>query len=339
MKPPAGSRLLVRVPNWIGDAVMSTPALGALRDHYPGSEITIAAPPAVSELFRYHPDVDHVIVFDKARTHRGIAGRLRFCRDLQARRFDIAVLLQNAIEAAIVTAIAGIPNRVGYRTDARGFLLTHGVRIGRKERRLHHTRYYVYMLERLGIQNQRSELCLALRSEDRVWVDGVLKGRDVAVINPGAAYGSAKRWYPQRFAGVADLIHRRYGMEIVLIGGLKEREIGNEIASAMRYPSTNIIGNTSVREMMAVLASSKLVVTNDSGPMHVAAAFGTPIVALFGPTDPRTTSPWSKKAVIVRKKVFCSPCLLRRCPIDHRCMKRIQVEDVMNAVDDLLKNG
>lgn len=302
------------------------------------TEITVVAPPPVAELFRFHPDCNRVLVYDKKGVHRGISGRLRFVRNLRRQRFDMAILFQNAIEAAVMASLAGIPKRFGYRTDGRALLLTKGVPVGRRERRLHHVRYYLHMLDNLGIPSGPATLRLACRKEELDWSRELSGGAPVAVINPGATYGSAKRWYPRRFAEVADRLHERYGLKIVLVGSSGERPIAEEIAAAMRAPAENLAGKTSVRQMMAVVADARLVVTNDSGPMHVAAAFGVPIVALFGPTDPRTTSPWTRKAVVVRKQVFCSPCLLRHCPIDHRCMKRIAVEDVMQGVDFFLRN-
>lgn len=332
------NRILIRSANWIGDAVMSTPAIAAVRSNFPEADITVVAPPLVSELFRFHPDCDSVIVFDKKGVHRGVRGMLKFCRQLRGRSFDMAVLLQNAIEAAIMACFAGISLRIGYRTDGRGFLLSHSVPVGKNEHKLHHTRYYQNMLETIGIVGEREHLNLACTSEEIAWALNALGGENVAAINPGATYGSAKRWYPGRFAKVADQLHEHYGLKSVLIGSPEEMSIGREIEAEIAQPCFNLVGKTTVRQMMAVLSASRLLVTNDSGPMHVAAAFGIPIVALFGPTDHTTTSPLSPHVRIVRKDVFCSPCLLRHCPIDHRCMKRIEVNDVMQAVHNILQN-
>lgn len=155
-------------------------------------------------------------------------------------------------------------------------------------------------------------------------------------INPGAAYGSAKRWFPERFAETADALAAEYGVNIVLTGGPGEKEIGQDIASAMSSKPLNLIGQTSVRQLMAVLASVRLLVSNDSGPMHVGAAFGVPIVAVFGPTDHTTTSPKADICRIIRKATDCAPCLLRQCPTDHRCMKAITAKDVLAGARDLL---
>jgi heptosyltransferase-2 len=180
---------------------------------------------------------------------------------------------------------------------------------------------------------------LALRDDERDWAAAQLPDGPVATINPGAAYGSAKRWFPERFAAVGDYLAENYGMTVVLTGGPGEAEIGRDIAAAMQTPPLNFIGRTSVRQMMALLAASRIMVTNDSGPMHVGAAFGVPLVAIFGPTDHVTTSPFGTRWELVRKPADCAPCLLRQCPTDHRCMTAVTVEDVNGAVRSLLESA
>lgn len=322
------------MPNWIGDAVMATPALMTLRQGLPDAEITVLAPDPVVSLFEYHPGCDRVIRPNKE------GGRFeRFLKTatlLRREKFDAAVLLQNAIEAALVARLAGIPIRAGYRTDGRRFFLSHGVPVGPDQKRLHHTDYYQQMLSSIGLSLAPTELVLECTSEEQSRAEKRLGEGAWIAVNPGAAYGSAKRWYPDRFAAVADLLRDEFGVSVVLTGGPGELEIGKDIASVMRAEPLNLIGQTSVRELMAILQHCSLVVTNDSGPMHVAAAFGTPIVAVFGPTDHTTTSPRSDMVRIVRKDVDCAPCLLRQCPTDHRCMTAVTVDDVVAAARELL---
>jgi heptosyltransferase-2 len=333
------NRICLRATNWIGDAVMTTPAMGALRSSFPAAEIVVVANPLVAELFRYHPYCDRVLVYDKKGTHRGLKGLLRFCGMLRREHFDLAVLLQNAVEASVMALLAGVPRRAGYGTDGRALLLTHSVQVGAAERRLHHTRYYLGMLEALDIRGGDGALRLACTDSELAWARELLGEGMPLVINPGAAYGSAKRWYPERFAEVGNRLAAEFGARIVLTGGPDETEIGRDIAAAMDVAPLNLIGKTSVRQMMAVLSLCRLVVTNDSGPMHVAAAFGVPIVAVFGPTDHTTTSPLAENCRVIRKEVDCAPCLLRQCPTDHRCMEAISVEDVMAGVRELWKAG
>ena len=332
-------KILVRPPNWIGDAVMSTPALGAIRAAFPSSEIVLAANPVVSELMSPHPFCDSVIVFDKKGPHKGAAGLWKFGRRLAAEKFDLAILLQNAIEAAIIAALAGIKTRAGYSTDGRRLLLTAPVRASRNARRLHHSRYYLEMLSGLGIAPAGYDARLQCTESEMSRAASVLGQGRWAAINPGAAYGSAKRWYPERFARVADALISDFGYKVLLVGGAGESAIGADICSRMSGPAFNMIGKTSVRELMALLASVGLVVTNDSGPMHVAAAFGRSVVALFGPTDHLATSPLCSKLSLVRKEAECAPCFKRECPTDHRCMAGITVEDVLGGVEALVSRG
>jgi heptosyltransferase II len=328
--------ILIRSPNWIGDAVMTTPAMGAVRSSFPGAKIVVAANPIVAELFQHHPYCNGVLIFDKKGPHKGMGGFLRFCRLLKKQGFDLAILFQNAMEAAIMTFLARIPRRAGYRTDQRGFLLTHPVAIGEAERRLHHTRYYLHMLNTLGIHGGDGRLRLQCTDSEQAWAMATLGGGSWLAINPGATFGSAKRWIPERFARVADALANQFGARIVIIGGPGETAIGEAVENSMDSAPFNLVGKTSLRQLMAVLAQCRLLVSNDSGPMHVAAALGTAVAAIFGPTDHTTTAPFSPSSRLVRKAVDCSPCLLRDCPSDHRCMSEVAVEDVLEAAQGLL---
>ncbi len=329
-------RILVRSTNWIGDAVMTTPALGAIRAQFPTAEIVLLATPLVAELFHHHPSVDRIIVYDKKASHAGFKGLLKLTAQLRKQKFDLAILLQNAIEAAIIAALAGIPRRAGYTTDGRRLLLNYPVPVTAKDKCLHHTEYYLKLLKSLGIAGGDNVLALNCSTDELGWAKSLTPDQAPIVINPGAAYGSAKRWFPERFAEVADALSEQYQAPILLTGGPGELEIGADIAAAMKTEPLNFIGKTSVREMMAIMSAGRLLITNDSGPMHVGAAFGIPIVAVFGPTDHTTTSPHSEKVKIVRKEFDCAPCLLRQCPIDHRCMLAIEAADVIAAAQELL---
>ncbi|MDY0211515.1 MAG: lipopolysaccharide heptosyltransferase II [Desulfuromonadaceae bacterium] len=339
----SSKKILVRGTNWIGDAVMTTPALAALRSSCPHAEIVVLVNPLVAPLFQHHPAVDRVLIYAKKGQHCGIRGFFRMARELRRERFDAALLLQNAIEAALLTFAARIPLRAGYATDGRRLFLTDPVKVSSEDKKLHHTAYYLTLLERLGLCSKASiqspaKLCLYLTEQERAWARATLGSDNVIALNPGAAYGSAKRWFPERFAAVADALVQCFGAKIVLTGGPAEREIGEDIASFMQHDCINMVGKTDVRQLMALLGVSRLLITNDSGPMHVAAALDVPIVAVFGPTDHTTTSPASARVRIVRKEVECAPCLLRQCPTDHRCMQSINAEDVIAAATELLKD-
>ena len=332
-------RIMVRMPNWIGDAVMATPALAAVRAAFPGARITVVANPLVAELFTCHADCDQVIRFDKGRFHAGIRGLWGFCQELRKERFDLAILFQNAFEAAIMSLLAGISRRAGYRTDGRGLLLTAGVPAVDKKHGLHHVDYYLQMLAGLGITGGDGRLRLNLTSDELAGAARQLGPGEWVAVNPGASYGAAKRWIPERFAAVADGLARDFGARIVLTGGPGEVAIGRDIEQAMQGAPLNLIGRTSVRELMAILNHCRLVVSNDSGPMHIAAAFGVPLVAIFGPTDHTTTSPRTDSCRIVRHPADCAPCMLRECPTDHRCMTGVTAGAVLAAAREMWSAG
>jgi len=331
------NKILIRSTNWLGDAVMTTPALAAIRANFPEAHIAILATPVVAELFTPHEDVDEVILYQRKGRHAGFRGKMLIARELRKRDFDLAILLQNAFDAALISFLAGIPNRMGYRTDARGFLLTHGCPVLPQINTLHHVDYYLAMLTRFGITTtvKRQKITITTaeieHAAEFLAAKGVMADDFLLGINPGAAYGSAKRWYPERFAAVADRLAAAWGAKVIITGGPGEVAIADDIQKYMNYPSLNMAGKTSVRELLAFIKRCNFFISNDSGPMHVAAALEVPLVAIFGPTDHTTTSPFTEKMTIVRQQTECSPCLLRECPTDHCCMKAVTVEDVVEA--------
>jgi len=225
LDPQIIRRIFIRSTNWIGDAVMTTPAMARVRAAFPGAEIAVAANPTVAQLLRHHPACDRILVYDKKGVHRGLGGLLRFGAEVRKEQFDLAILFQNAIEAAIMTTIAGIPRRAGYNTDCRGLLLTHSVSGWRRARRFHHTDYYLTMLAGLGLQGGDRRLRLHCTEEELAWAGERLSGDRWVAINPGATYGSAKRWFPERFAAVADELAEEFSVRILLVGGPDERSI------------------------------------------------------------------------------------------------------------------
>jgi heptosyltransferase-2 len=342
IKPSSVQRLLLRAPNWIGDAVMSEPALAAVRRLFPSADLTLLAKPAVAELFIAHPAVSQMVLYDSRGAHAGLSGQWRLAQVLRQGRFDLALLFPNAFEAAWLAFLAGIPRRYGYATDGRRWLLSHPVpRPGRAER-LHQVEYYLRMLRPLGCQDQALSPRLFLRPEEESAMTARLKEAGIDPhtvligVNPGSTYGRAKRWLPERFAEVADRLARKLGATVLLVGAHGEEALAQAIARAISARTLILTGQTSVRELMAVLKRCALVVSNDTGPMHIAAAMGVPVVAVFGPTDWRVTAPRGPCQTVVRQPVDCSPCLLRECPIDHRCMTGVTVDQVYQAALDLL---
>jgi heptosyltransferase-2 len=333
--------ILVRAVNWLGDAVMTTPAIGTIRECFPVAKITLLATPLVAEMFTPHPWVDEVLVYERKGRHKGLAGRLKLASELAGRNFDLAVLLPNSLDAALIAWLARIPCRLGYATDGRSLLLTHSAPLAARPLTAHQTVYYTSLLNCFGIGAAPKQQLLATTAAEDAALSALfssagIDGSGLIIgINPGATYGSAKRWYPDRFAAVADELARRWGAAIVVVGNPDEAAIGAEITGMMAERAVNLAGKTSVRELMAVIKRCSLFITNDSGPMHIAAAFGVPLVAVFGPTDSQTTYPLADTAIVVRQPVDCAPCMKRVCPTDHRCMTAVVAADVLAAAEQL----
>ena len=336
-------KILVRAPNWIGDAVMCEPAIRGLRSLFPEAEMTMLAKPAVAELFHAAPELNRVVVYEDKGLHAGLSGKWALAGTLRRYDFDLAVLFQNAFEAAFLAWLAGIPQRYGYATDGRVFFLTMPVAVPSRSRAVHQVEYYWNLLKPLGLSGGASSptLCVTAdegrRLDTRLAVAGVGLSDIVIGFNPGSTYGSAKRWLPERFAEVARRLAERIGQDhgaqvvVVILGAGGEESLGRDIASRINGRSVVLSGATTIRELMAVVKRCRILITNDTGPMHIAAACGVPVVAVFGPTDSRTTAPYGQERSIVREAVDCAPCLLRDCPIDHRCMTRISVDRVYEA--------
>lgn len=344
VKTEAVRRILVRVPNWIGDAVMATPALMALRAAYGSAEITVLGRPSIVELLRHHPGLDTSLVDDHRARHRGVVGRMALVREMRARRFDLAVLLPNSFESVFWAWLAGIPRRIGYATDGRGFLLTESIPVPGKKGSVHQVQYYQRLVERLTGEPPRGvpKLVIPVEEDDRIqkqFPELAFKEDFMIGINPGAVFGTAKRWPPERFAELTDrlidLIQRDLGsskrVQSVVVGGPGEEGLGRVIVDMMKHRATVLSGRTTLRELMVIIKHCSLFVTNDTGPMHIAQALEVPLVGIFGPTDPKDTAPYHRPHSIVRSPVRCSPCFLRHCPIDHRCMSRVTVDQVVQA--------
>lgn len=319
-------RVLVRAPNWIGDAVLSLPALRDLRRAAPSAHLTVLARPSVAPLYGVVAEVDAV------RTTTGFRADARAL----AGAFDAGLLLPNSFGSALQLWMGKVPERWGYATDARRPLLTRAVRVPAAVRGTSEVYYYRAMLAGLGIAvDAPADASLACPEDARAFARGRLPGERWIGLNPGAAFGSAKRWIPARYAAAGELLARRLDASVVVVGGPGERAVAAEIASTMSVPVVNLAGETTLVELLGVLARLRLLLTNDSGPMHLASSLGVPVVAVFGPTDWRETAPLGRHA-LVRRPVYCSPCKLRACPIDHRCMRGVTVDAVVEAAEELL---
>jgi lipopolysaccharide heptosyltransferase II len=342
-------KILVRATNWVGDAVMSIPALQTIRNRWPEAEIVILARPWVADLYRGQGYADRILVYENEGTHRGFWGRERLARALRRERFDVAMLFQNAFDAAWIAWRAGIPERIGYARHARSWLLTKPIAVPAKgEAPAHETYDYLELLRRAGWLARLpriDEISIVVPEQDRqkalqgLFAEGVRKDAIRIAFASGAAYGSAKCWDPERYAELADRLTAAFDADVILFGAAQESGMAARIAGAMRGRVFNLVGTTSIGELPALLSTCRLFIGNDSGAMHVAGAVGIPVIGIFGPSDPEGTRAMTPRFTLIREPVECSPCFLRKCPIDHRCMMRISVEHVFAAAQILLGAG
>lgn len=340
-------KILVRATNWVGDAVMSLPALEALRARFAAAEIVVVAKPWVSELYWHHPAVSRLIVYDPEGEHQGLRGFWKLVRRLRAERFEAAILLQNAFHAAWMAWRARIPVRVGYAREGRSGLLTEAVEMPPLAAYGHQAYHYLQLLFRARVLDKLesvAEVRLVLEKSEKAWAASFLGSRGLRVprtlvgLSPGASYGPAKRWLLDRYADLADRLMGALDADVLIFGSRAERPLAQAIAQSMRHTPVIVAGETTLRQSMALMARCRLVVSNDSGLMHVAAGLGVPAVAVFGSTDERATGPLSPWARVIKHPVACSPCGLRECPIDFRCMTGVTVEDVYRAALELVND-
>ncbi len=374
-------RIIVRAPNWVGDAVLCTPALAALKDMKPSAVISVLAVRRVSEVFLHNPCVDEIVTLPG---RKGLSYWLK-ALELRRKKYDLGILFPNSFSSALFFRLSGVPRISGYRRDGRGFLLADAVEVTERLLGSHQVDYYLNLIgndtgqcelsappvrtsprrptgqPRRGefispaggvkpplhkrkflyrelvwvvSEEEKSEAKAFLR-ENGVSADDVLVG-----IGAGAAFGPAKRWPPEYFAGLADELIRKYSVRILLFGVGAEKGIASQICDSMRERPLNLVGRTDLRQLGALLSMCRLLVSNDSGVMHVGAAVKMPLVAVFGSTDPGRTGPRGSGCRVIYKGLDCSPCFARRCPReDYKCLREIKVGDVLLAAEEELKNA
>jgi heptosyltransferase-2 len=347
---PPYRRILVRATNWVGDAVMSLPALQSLRRIFPSAYIAVLARPWVADLYAREPFADQVIPYLPAKGWRELGGKWSLAQQLRAERFDCALLLQNAFEAAAIAVAAGIPERIGYNRDRRGRLLTCSVPVPKPGEIPQHERYYyLELLRRAGwLEDYPLNDGIRLTGSDESGEAGRKRfgelgmKRTVIGVSPGAAFGTAKRWLPERVAESAAALAALLDADIALFGSKDERTLCTGIADLIverGQSAHNFAGRTTLRQYIDLAAACRIYLTNDSGGMHIASALGVPTVAVFGATNHLTTGPTGMLSRVVREPVDCSPCLLRECPIDHRCMTRVHSDAVVATALELLQRA
>lgn len=328
-------RILVRMPNWLGDAVMATPILQDLKEHWPHAHLTALCQGSAGQLLAGNPFVDEVLSFQKQ-------DKKTLLQSLKKNPFDLGILLTNSFSSAWMLWRGNIKKRLGYTSDARSFFLTDPIPFPKEKGKEHLVITYKKLLLPLGIPLSSTSPSLYVSPAEKIRVHEIRKqygvtSKTLVGINPGAAYGSAKCWLPERFREVAKKLIQEHEVAILFFGDKTGEPLVREICQGLPPEAINLAGKTSLRELIALIQACSAFLTNDSGPMHIAAALKTPLVAVFGSTNEVATGPY-EHGTVIHKHVECSPCYKRTCPIDFRCMTRIESDEVYNALQRLLRN-
>jgi lipopolysaccharide heptosyltransferase II len=317
-------RVLIRSSNWLGDAVMSVPAVRAIKNGRPDIHVTIAAPDKIAPMWKLIPEVDAIVPLPQG----SLLSVVRLLK--QQMSFDVAILFPNSLRVALEAWLSGVPRRVGYRGHWRNWLVNQIVREPRKPRPPeHHSLRFLRIARECGAETSKVEVPKPNQTSN-------IRHQTLIGLCPGAEYGPAKRWLPERFAEAATKITAQSSAQWILFGTKNDAAIGEQIAAAIGHHCVNRIGQTTLDQLIDELRQCSLLLTNDTGTMHLAALLGIPVVAVFGSTEPRLTGPLGNGHIILRHHVECSPCFLRECPIDFRCMKAVGTDEVANAVLSML---
>ncbi len=330
-------KILIINVNWLGDVIFSTPFIRAVREAYQDSYIAVMIVPRCREVLETNSRINDLILFDEDGCEKGLIGKIRFAGRLKKEKFDMAFILHRSFTRALLTHLAGIKERIGYDTKGRGIFLTKKLKYPDKE--THRVEHFLKLAEAAGADISKKNYEFFITDADRKKAGSLLESLGVnandrfAVLNPGGNW-NPKRWPTENFSNLGDMLADKCGVKIVISGGEKDRKLAEEILGRMKHKAVSVCGKTKIRELAAIFEKAKLVVSSDSGPMHMAASVGTNTAAIFGPTDPEITGPYgARNYIIIRKDIGCKvPCYDITCR-DNRCMKAVLAEDVMKAIE------
>jgi heptosyltransferase-2 len=349
-------RILIVQPSWVGDAVMATPAMRAVRELYPDAHIAYLMKRYVKPVYTGTPFADQLITYRSGKTRKKAGkGLFDLARRLRGAKFDLAILLPNSFQAALVCKMANIPRVVGYDRDGRGFLLSDKLLPQKERGKFIPTpivKYYMGLAHYLGSHSRDIAMQLFVTESEKKQAEGVLRrgglsadvhrpasssGEPWVLLNPGAQFGAAKCWPTEYFATLADRLIEELGATVLISASPRERRIVDAISRSMKHAPVDLLAcGSTLGALKEIVRRCDLMVTNDTGPRHIAAAFDVPVVTLFGPTHPEWTEIYFPKERKVAIKVFCGPCQKKICPLDHRCMTRLTPEMVFDTAISLL---
>ncbi len=337
-----GSRVLVRMPNWIGDAVMATAALEMLHVNRPDLKLVVLLKPWVRDIIKNHPAVSEMIEYAPGRFPGRIQSFYRMVKQIRSQDYSAAVLFQSNFESALLAFAGGIPIRIGRPNDLRRFLLNHPVLLSKEILQHHHVEQYLAISQYVvGAPNSNYRPQVFPTNQDReaaiAFIQELPSGGPILPIAAGAAFGSAKCWPTNLVADFLDAAVRKWNARVVFLGGKQEKISSNEILARASEKGFSMVQKYPIMAQAALIEKAGICVSNDSGLMHVAAALKSVVtIALFGPTNPLFTRPYGDHHIVLHHKVDCWPCKHRICPTDHRCMTSISVEEVLGAVETAL---
>ncbi len=348
IEPTNVKKIIIRSPNWVGDVVMATPAFRCIRENFPHAEITLLIKPYVQKIIEGAPWFDNTMLLDSQNKKRLCGQAVSLVKQIRSQRYELSFLFPNSFSSALVFWLGGVKRRVGYKRDARSWLLTDRVpRLYDENGRFRPTYmgdYYLRLCTEIGCEVRSKELELFISDEAQRRVDEIFKkyhlgdGKPLILLNPGAAYGSSKCWTAEGFARTADLIRNPVDCHIAIVCAPGELKLAQDIVSAAQSTVINLgIEIKSLDVLKAVVKRCALLITVDSGPRHIAVAFKRPVVTLMGPNDPRYTDTPAEVGRVIRADVDCLACHLKVCPKDHRCMTHIKPERVARVGLDLIK--
>jgi len=334
-------KIMVRGTNWIGDAMMTVPALRALRRVFPDAEITLYTRAETTDLFLEADFVDSVRAISPRRS--SIKRFFDDIHSLRAGNYELAILLTNSWESALVAMLASIPKRIGYDHEYRGIVLTDAIPVPKWKADRHEVLFYLNLVGEIeeryfgtrAISNEPPDAEVMVSSQRQNDARGLLERsgasmkRHVVALGVGSTNSRAKRWPATSYASLADRLKAELEVDILLVGSEGDRAAADEVMASSKLDLIDLTGKTNVADAAAILSTIDLLISNDMGLAHIAPSTGTPTIVIFGPTDPVTTRPFSNNAEVVRIPVDCSPCMLRDCPIDHRCMTKVSVDDIL----------
>jgi len=344
MEEKTPEKIIVRMPNWIGDLVMATPVLTDLRKAFPKAHITAMCRTPISDLLREDKDIDELFCFSKVSRFGRRDDKRDIVEKLRRGGYDLGVLLTYSLSSAWWFWLGNVKRRLGYKGNGRGILLTDKIPFPKNVHEQHLVETYKMLLEPLGVPLSDTRPRIFLTDKELADAKTLLKQLGISPeqtligINPGAAYGTAKCWLPERFREVTEKLLKLPNIQIIYFGDQASMPLVKQICQDLPSPVINLAGLTSLRELAALIQLCQVVLTNDSGPMHLAAAVGTPLLALFGSTNDVATGPY-KTGTVIHKHVSCSPCYQRVCPTDFRCMERIGAEEVYEEIVRILKDA